>query len=65
LGVALGFFCLLHSWGQNLRFHPHLHCVVPSGGLSPDHQRWIAGSRKFLLPVKVLSRLFQRLFLKR
>ena len=64
LGVALGFFCVLHSWGQNLHFHPHLHCVVPSGGLSPDHERWIAGSRKFLLPVKVLSRLFRRLFLE-
>jgi Putative transposase/Transposase zinc-binding domain len=64
LGVTLGFFCVLHSWGQNLHFHPHLHCVVPGGGLSADHQRWIASSRKFLLPVKALSRLFRRLFLK-
>jgi len=64
LGVATGFFDVLHTWGQNLHFHPHLHCVVPAGGLSPDHARWIAGSRKFLLPVKVLSRLFQRLFLE-
>ena len=63
LGVALGFFCVLHSWGQNLHFHPHLHCVVPAGGLSPDHQRWIAGSRKYLLPVKVLSEFFRRVFL--
>ena len=64
LGVELGFFCVLHSWGQNLHFHPHLHCVVPGGGLSPDHQRWIAAPRKFLLPVRVLSRRFRRLVLK-
>ena len=64
LGVELGFFCVLHSWGQNLHFHPHLHCVVPGGGLSPDQQRWIAGRRHFLLPVRVLSRLFRRLFLE-
>ena len=53
----LGFFAVLHTWGQNLHFHPHLHCVVPGGGLSADHERWIAGRRSFLLPVKVLSRL--------
>jgi len=64
LGVELGFFCVLHSWGQNLHFHPHLHCVVPGGGLSPDHQHWIAARRRFLLPVKVLSRLFRRLVLE-
>jgi hypothetical protein len=64
LGVELGFFCVLHTWGQNLHFHPHLHCVVPGGGLSPDYDRWIHGRRKYLLPVKVLSRLFRRLFLK-
>jgi hypothetical protein len=63
-GVEIGFFAVLHSWGQNLHFHPHLHCVVPGGGLSPDHQRWISGRRRFLLPVKVLSRLFRRLFLQ-
>ena len=63
LGVETGFFTMLHSWGQNLHFHPHLHCVVPGGGFSPDHDRWIAGSRKFLLPVKVLSARFRRLFL--
>src|SRR5579862_3490485 len=63
LGLELGFFAVLHSWGQNLHFHPHLHCVVPGGGLSPDHQRWIAARRKFLFPVKVLSRLFRRLVL--
>lgn len=64
LGVELGFFAVLHTWGQNLHFHPHLHCVVPGGGLSPDHQRWIRSHRRFLLPVKVLSRLFRRLFLE-
>jgi hypothetical protein len=64
LAVATGFFAVLHSWGQNLHFHPHLHCVVPAGGLSADHERWIAGNRKFLFPVKVLSALFRRLFLE-
>jgi hypothetical protein len=64
LGVELGFFCVLHSWGQNLHFHPHLHCVVPGGGLSPDHERWIAAKRRFLLPVKILSRLFRRLMIE-
>ena len=63
LGVATGFFAVLHSWGQTLHFHPHLHCVVPAGGLSADHERWIYGSRKFLLPVKVLSKRFRRLLL--
>lgn len=64
LGVTLGFFGVLHSWGQNLHFHPHLHCVIPGGGLSADEQRWIAGRRRFFLPVRVLSRRFRRLFLK-
>jgi Putative transposase/Transposase zinc-binding domain len=64
LGVELGFFCVLHTWGQNLHFHPHLHFVVPGGGLSPDADRWIAASRKYLLPVKALSKHFRKLFLK-
>jgi len=64
LGVESGFFAILHTWGQNLHFHPHLHCVVPGGGISPDHDRWIVGRRKFLLPVKVLSARFRSLFLK-
>ena len=63
LGAEIGFFAVLHSWGQNLMFHPHLHCVVPGGGLSPDGQRWIACRRDFFLPVRVLSRRFRRLFL--
>src|SRR5260370_29799239 len=64
LGVELGFFAVLHTWGQNLHFHPHLHCVVPGGGLAPDGRRWIYGRRRFLLPVRVLSALFRRLFLE-
>jgi hypothetical protein len=64
LGVETGFFAVLHSWGQNLHFHPHLHCVVPGGGLSPREDRWIHGRRRFLLPVKVLSARFRRLFLQ-
>ena len=64
LGAEIGFFAVLHSWGQNLMFHPHLHCVVPGGGLSPDGQRWIACRRDFFLPVRVLSCRFRRLFLE-
>jgi hypothetical protein len=63
LGVEMGFFCVLHSWGQNLHFHPHLHCVVAGGGLSSDQERWIHTPRRFLLPVKALSRRFRRLML--
>jgi hypothetical protein len=63
LGAEIGFFCVLHTWGQNLHFHPHLHCVVPGGGLSPDHQRWISAGNRFFLPVHVLSYRFQHLFL--
>jgi hypothetical protein len=64
LGAEIGFFAVLHSWGQNLQFHPHLHCVVPGGGLSSDGQRWIPCRPNFFLPVRVLSRLFRRLFLE-
>src|SRR5215469_14288410 len=64
LGAEIGFFAVLHSWGQNLMFHPHLHCVVPGGGLSPDGQRWIACRRDFFLPVRVLSCRFRRLLLE-
>lgn len=63
LGAQIGFFAVLHTWGQNLHFHPHLHCVVPGGGLSPDAQRWLSCRPGFFLPVRVLSRLFRRLFL--
>src|SRR5579872_3896185 len=64
LGAEIGFFAILHTWGQNLLHHPHLHCVVPGGGLSPDHERWISCRPGFFLPVRVLSRLFRRLFLE-
>jgi hypothetical protein len=65
LGAQLGFFAILHTWGQNLLFHPHLHAVVPAGGLSPDQERFVlCRQRRFFLPVKLLSRLFRRLFLE-
>jgi len=64
LGAEIGFFAVLHTWGQNLLHHPHLHCVAPGGGLSPDGQRWIACRPGFFLPVRVLARLFRRLFLQ-
>ena len=64
LGAEIGFFAVLHSWGQTLVHHPHLHCVVPGGGLSPEGDRWVACRPGFFLPVRVLSRLFRRLFLR-
>src|SRR5437773_3133447 len=64
LGADIGFLAVLHTWGQTLHHHPHLHCVVPGGGLSPDGTQWIACRPRFFLPVRVLSRLFRRLFLK-
>jgi hypothetical protein len=65
LGAEIGFFAVLHTWGANLMHHPHLHCVVPGGGLSPDGARWVPCRPGFFLPVRVLSRLFRRLFLER
>jgi Transposase zinc-binding domain/Putative transposase len=62
LGAKIGFFAVLHTWGQTLQAHPHLHCVVPGGGLSADHSQWIACRPGFFLPVKVLSRLFRGKF---
>jgi hypothetical protein len=64
LGAAIGFFAVLHTWGQNLMHHPHLHCVVPGGGLCADGQRWIGCRPGFFLPVRVLSRFFRRRFLE-
>lgn len=64
LGAEIGFFAVLHTWGSNLLHHPHLHCVVPGGGLSPDGTCWISCKPGFLVPVRVLSRLFRRLFLE-
>jgi hypothetical protein len=63
LGARIGFLAVLHTWGQNLHHHPHIHCVVPAGGLSPDGSRWISSSPHFFLPVRVLSRLFRGKFL--
>ena len=62
LGAEIGFLSVLHTWGQNLQIHPHIHCVIPSGGLSPDHQRWIHPRYPFFLPVKVLSKVFRGKF---
>jgi hypothetical protein len=64
LGAEIGFFAVLHTWGQNLQHHPHVHCVVPGGGLAPGYERWIGCKPGFFLPVRVLSRLFRRLFLE-
>jgi hypothetical protein len=63
LGAQIGFLAVLHTWGQNLHLHPHLHCVVPGGGLSIDGQRWVSCKENFFLPVRVLSRLFRGKFL--
>ena len=59
LGAVLGFLSVLHTWGQTLLHHPHVHCVVPAGGLSTDGTRWVRARPSFFLPVKVLSRVFR------
>ena len=63
LGAHIGFLSVLHTWGQNLQHHPHIHCVIPAGGLSLDHQRWVHPRYSFFLPVKVLSRVFRGKFI--
>jgi hypothetical protein len=63
LGALIGFLSVLHTWGQTLQPHPHIHCVVPAGGLSPDQQRWIHPPAHFFLPVRVLSRVFRGKFI--
>lgn len=63
LGADIGFTTILHTWGQKLRFHPHLHCVVTGGGLTKDDRRWVRARDGFFLPVAVLSRLFRGKFL--
>ncbi len=63
LGAQIGFIGILHTWGQNLMDHPHIHCIVSGGGLSDDAQRWLPSRSKFFLPVRVLSRLFRGKFL--
>src|SRR5208282_5638857 len=63
LGAEIGVISILHTWGQNLLLHPHIHCAIPAGGLSPDHRQWIRPRYPFFLPVKVLSRVFRGKFL--
>ena len=65
LGARLGITAVLHTWGSALMHHPHIHCIVPGGGLSLDGERWVACKSGFFLPVRVLSRLFRRLFLNK
>jgi hypothetical protein len=65
LGAQIGGLAILHTWGQALTHHPHVHCVVPGGGLSIDGSRWIEGRANFFLAIKPLSRLFRRRFLER
>jgi hypothetical protein len=64
LGARIGFFAILHTWGQALTHHPHVHCVVPGGGIAPDGRAWIHCRPRFFLPVRVLSRRFRTLFLQ-
>ena len=63
LGAKIGFLAILHTWGQNLRLHPHLHCVVPAGGFDPTCSHWVHPRHPFFLPVKILSRVFRGKFL--
>ena len=65
LGAEIGMTMVLHTWGQTLTYHPHVHCIVPGGGLSPDGGTWIACRPGFFLPVRVLARLYRRLFLEK
>jgi Putative transposase/Transposase zinc-binding domain len=62
LGAELGFFSVLHSWNQKLSLHPHVHCVIPAGGLSLDHAHWVTSPNRFFLPLRVLSRVFRGKF---
>jgi hypothetical protein len=64
LGARIGLTAVLHTWGSALTHHPHIHCIVPGGGLAPEGERWISCRPGFFLPVRVLSRLFRRLFLE-
>jgi Putative transposase/Transposase zinc-binding domain len=62
LGADIGFFSVLHTWNQKLQHHPHIHCVVPAGGLAPDRSRWISSQPGFFLPVAVLKKVFRAKF---
>ena len=63
LGAQLGFLAVLHTWSQKLLHHPHLHCLIPAGGLSPDRSRWVRSRRRFFLPIAVLRKMFRGKFL--
>ena len=63
LGAHIGFTCVLHTWGQNLMDHPHIHCIVTGGGPSPSEDKWISSSKKFFIPVRVMGELFKGKFL--
>jgi hypothetical protein len=63
LGAGIGFMAIVHTWGQNLMDHPHIHCIVTGGGLSPTKDRWISCRKGFFLPVRVMSKLFRNKFL--
>jgi hypothetical protein len=62
LGAEIGFFSVLHTWNQKLGLHPHVHCVVPAGGISLDHTRWVQSRSRFFLPIQVLRRVFRGKF---
>jgi len=62
LGAEIGFFTVLHTWSQKLRLHPHVHCVIPAGGLSLDHTHWVKSRDRFFLSIKVLRRVFRGKF---
>src|SRR5882724_2394050 len=62
LGAEIGFFTVLHTWNQKLGLHPHVHCVIPGGGLSPDHTHWVKSRDRFFLPIHVLRRVFRGKF---
>jgi Putative transposase/Transposase zinc-binding domain len=63
LGAEIGVIAILHTWGQNLLLHPHVHCVVPAGGLAPDHSEWISAKSNFFLPIPVLRKVFRGKFI--
>jgi hypothetical protein len=63
LGAEIGFFSVLHTWSQQLNIHPHIHCVVPAGGLSPDHTRWMRSPDNYFLPKEVLKKVFRGKFI--
>ena len=64
-GAKIGFFSILHTWGQKLNLHPHIHCVIPGGGYSEKKKKWIRCSKDYLLPIKVLKRRFRSLIINR